>query len=428
MKNSFCSSPWFHVRIKNDGTLEECRWANREDKSDCKKLIDTDPIEWFQNGMSDFRMQMLAGEVPEICKTCQKMEQHNKISGRQRQLLKTGITKTNFEKSMLSSAWFNKFEQSYQNNGVTDQTPQDWQVDLGNYCNSGCLFCAPESSSKLASEFYKLNLITKMPARNWVDDPQQLEKFLNCIRNSKQIRYMHFIGGETLITPAFKTILQELVALGLNEHITIGFTTNLTVWQQDVVDLLVQFQNVNLGLSIECLHPVNEYARYGGDYETTKQLMDRWVALSEQHNWLTQIRTTPTILSIMHLHTIYDYAWRNKISVESCDFLEKPEFMRPTVLSESFRQQAIDNIQNWINTVDYEYNTDDLVNSRNPDIYQQVLLHDAKSYIDYLTNSADESFRLPDLVQYLKTMENNRNNSVLDYLPEYEKLFKSAGY
>jgi len=48
--------------------------------------------------------------------------------------------------------------------------------------------------------------------------------------------------------------------------------------------------------------------------------------------------------------------------------------------------------------------------------------------VEYMRNEPDESHRLPDLISYLKTMEQSRKNSVLDYLPEYEELFRSAGY
>jgi len=74
-------------------------------------------------------------------------------------------------------------------------------------------------------------------------------------------------------------------------------------------------------------------------------------------------------------------------------------------------------------------NTDtQLINTRDPNHYQSQLCQDAVSYVNYLSTSADESYRLPDLISYLKKTESLRNNSVLDYLPEYEELFRTAGY
>jgi hypothetical protein len=56
------------------------------------------------------------------------------------------------------------------------------------------------------------------------------------------------------------------------------------------------------------------------------------------------------------------------------------------------------------------------------------VVQDAESWVSYLENQPDESHLLPKLAQYLQQVEQHRGNRVLDYLPEYEQLFRSAGY
>lgn len=419
----FCPSPWLHMRINNTGHYEFCRWATKHDRQRELSIREVAPDEWFQHHMSPIRQAMLEGHILAECQHCHEMEQHGKVSGRQRQLLKIGVRDQDFVPALRSSPWIPIFQHSQQNNGDTDQLPQDWQIDLGNYCNSACLFCSPHSSSQLAVEHRRLGLIQQMPSRAWVDDPELLERFLLSLRRSPRLAYLHFIGGETLITPAFRQILRALIDANLNQQVTIGFTTNLTVWRQDIVDLLVQFRQVNLGMSIECLHPVNDYVRYGGELAETQRIMDQWVALAQQNTWLTQLRITPTILTVQHLDTIYDYALRNQLAVESCNFLDRPEFMRATVLPAQYRRQACERIERFV--IDHD---SPVINTRDPSKSELQVSQDAASYIDYLTTAPDESHRLPDLVQYLKLMESSRGNSVLDYTPEYEELFRSAGY
>jgi hypothetical protein len=53
---------------------------------------------------------------------------------------------------------------------------------------------------------------------------------------------------------------------------------------------------------------------------------------------------------------------------------------------------------------------------------------DLQSYVNYLRDMPDESNRLPELIAFLKRIEAVRGNSILTYLPEYEELFRSAGY
>ena len=47
---------------------------------------------------------------------------------------------------------------------------------------------------------------------------------------------------------------------------------------------------------------------------------------------------------------------------------------------------------------------------------------------EYLKNAPDNSHRLTDLVQYLLKLESGRQNKIIDYIPNYEELLRSAGY
>lgn len=411
------------MRITNDGSMVFCRWSDKF--SGTVNIRDVDPKTFFQQHMAPIRRDLLQGKRIDACKECYQMDQHGKISGRQKQLLKTGVRLEQFEKTMLSSPWYQVWAADY-NTGVTDQLPQDWQIDLGNYCNSACVFCSPTDSSKMATEWKRIGLIDKMPKSNWTDDPTLVQKFIDTIVQSPSIRYLHFIGGETLITPAFKTILQALINAGLHHGSTIGFTTNITVWDQAIVDLLAQFKRVNLGLSIEAIDPVNDYVRWPSTIDDVIKIKNRWIEVGKKYNWFIQYRITPTLLTIPKLLSVYQDAWEHDIIVESCNFLQRPEFLRPNVLPIEYRKKYADQIQQWIDQ--YNTNSSVVVNIRNPTTGKRYLLQDLQSYINYLTQEVDESYRLPDAVKFLKTLESSRGNSVFDYLPEYEQLFRSAGY
>lgn len=426
LEKNFCPSPWLHMRINNTGNYEYCRWATKHDRQKESNIKDVAPITWFQKGMSGIRKSLLDGQSIDGCADCYVMEQHGKVSGRQRQLLKIGVRTENFSPAMHSSPWLPVFQESL-TTGDTNQLPQDWQIDLGNYCNSACLFCNPHSSSRLASEFKKIGIISEVPQAAWCDDPILLNRFLETLRSSPNLAYLHFIGGETIITPAFKTILEALIASGLNEQVSIGFTVNLTTWDNDTNNLLTQFKQVNLGMSIECFHPVNSYVRFGGTLPRTTEIMTNWLNLANQHDWLVQIRPTPTILTVLHLDSIYRYAFEHQLTVESCNFLNDPAFMRPTVLPQQYRRVVIDRLVNVANEIGIE-SGQQVVNTRNRNFNSAQLSQDINSYINYLTVAPDESNRLPELVAYLKRMEASRKNCILDFLPEYEELFRTAGY
>ncbi len=425
-EKNFCPSPWFHMRINNTGAYEFCRWATKQDRTQGKNIHDQDPITWFQHGMAPIRQAMLDGTSVPGCSECDQMDQHGKVSGRQKQRLKIGLDPDKFEKSMLSTPWIDEFRYSSEKHGHSDLMPQDWQIDLGNFCNSACIFCSPHASSRLAAEFKRIGFIDKLPPNSWCDDPILLSRFIDMLEQSPSLAYLHFIGGETLITPAFQTILQALISTGLHRKVSIGFTTNLTIWNQDIVDLLTQFKEVNLGMSIECVHPLNDYVRYGSKIQEAMSIMQRWIKVARSNHWLIQIRITPTVLSVWHLDTIYEFASRENVAVESCNFLEDPVFMRLGVLPRDLRDLVIQKLETFV--LDREGSDERVINIRNPDHVQSQIYEDALSYINYLKNQSDESHRLPDLVKYLKSLEHSRSNNILDYLPEYENILRSAGY
>ena len=409
------------MRINNAGHYEYCRWADKSQRTQAPHIQEVLPQEFFQQHMTPIRDQLLAGERPAGCNECAVMEQHNKVSGRQKQLLKVGVRVEQFEKTLASSPWVDTFVANKFN-----QLPQDWQIDLGNYCNSACVFCDPHSSSRLATEWQRIGFSQSMPPANWTDDPKLVQRFIDTLTQSSHIQYLHFIGGETLITPAFKTILGALIQAGLNRTATIGFTTNLTVWNTDVVNLLTQFHGVNLGMSVETFEIVNDYVRWPSKLPVVLENLDRWQELAAQQGWLLQLRTTPTLLTIGSLLSIYDYAWSRKISVESCNFLNEPAVMRPSVLPLNYRSAVIDSMRTWLDQHPISGNT--VLNIRDPGVSQLQNYQDLQSYVNYLENTPDESNRLPDLVKFLKQLEASRGNSILTYLPEYEELFRSAGY
>ena len=68
------------------------------------------------------------------------------------------------------------------------------------------------------------------------------------------------------------------------------------------------------------------------------------------------------------------------------------------------------------------------MNTRHPGYHKENLIADANSYINYLQNKESDEHLLPDLVEFLHALEAVRNNSILNYLPEYETFFKKAGY
>ena len=415
------------MKIASNGQMKFCRWSSVTGRitEDSPVIGDIHPLTFFQKNMSVERQAILAGQTLPGCNDCHVMEKYGKVSGRQKQLLKTGITVKDFAKSCVSSPFASEFEKSLPQ-GHTDLLPLDWQIDLGNHCNSACVMCAPASSSRLASEFYRIGLIDKLPVLNWTEDSSRVDLLIDLLSKTSGLTYLHFVGGETLITPGFKKILRALVEHEFRHNITVGLTTNLTVWDPEINHMLCEFKQVNLGMSIDSMTQVNDYVRYPSNIQSVAETMDRWLELSRKQNWIPAIRTTPTALTAGELLDVYKFASTNQVGIESCNFLDEPQMLRMSVLPLNIRKQISTQIKNWLQH--QELDTATVINTRDPNQVIPSILQDAAGYVNYLENSPDETHLLPAMMQYLKKLDQSRGNCVLDYLPEYEELFRSAGY
>ena len=421
----FCSGPWLHMRINPTGEFGPCRWSSHRDE---QYNIKTHSVkEYFQKRMAPLRRSVLEGDRLEMCSQCYQMEEHDKVSGRQRQLLKTGIMTDHFVPSLQSSTFRSAFQYSQNNDGDTDLLPIDWQIDLGNYCNSACVMCSPRYSSKLGAEFKKIGLIDDTARWNssWSDNDTLLEKFCHDLASGPTPAYLHFLGGETLIIPAFKKILSELAEAKMTAP-AVGFTTNLTVWPQDTIDQLLKFDRLNIGLSIESLHDINHYVRWPGRQEIILQNLEKWIDLADRHGHLVQLRLTPSALTILHVADLYQYAWDRNIGVETCNFITNPRYLGLKVLPNDLRSIAISRLEKFLDGKPIEYRQ--VVNTRNPSMINQQVIQDARSYINFLRSSEYDHEGAHELVQYIRQLERSRGNNILDYLPEYEKFLRSHGY
>ena len=119
----------------------------------------------------------------------------------------------------------------------------------------------------------------------------------------------------------------------------------------------------------------------------------------------------------------------NKIIAESCNILFEPECLRMELLPENIRQDMIEKIKKLVDY--YQLSKEHMVNIRVPNMIDQVTANTILDYYEFLRtytppDNIEESRH--NLVSFIKTFEMSRNNSILDYLPEYAEFLKSYGY
>lgn len=437
IEDTFCSSPWYHIKLTHDGSFRMCRWG-KESVTNSTPTLKTHSIMQFYNSkqMSLLRQQLLSGESPEICSTCYYEQSFGKLNGRLRQLNKSAIDVKNFALTTRSSPHFANFTYSYENNGDADMHPVDLQIDLGNTCNGACIMCHPAASSRLEIDYKKLHIINSTLFQSpyqyqpWTKDPVLVDRCINQISELKNLKYIHFLGGETLYESSFYDICDKLIELGMAENIIVGTTTNGTIYNEKIESYIEKFKEFHLGISIESVTSLNDYIRYPSNINEVLDNTNKFLLLRNQNSKLyISLRITPNIFSIYEIDKLFTYMIENNVIAESCNILFDPPSLRIELLPEDIRNEIKNKIFDLINY--YELSKSDIVNIRRNDIINHVtanvILDYYKFICEYTIPDNVEELRY-DLVNFVKGFESIRQNSIIKFLPNYENFLRHYGY
>jgi len=307
---------------------------------------------------------------------------------------------------------------------------------LGNVCNSACIMCDPESSSRLTVDYEKLHKIDstlfKKPTsyQSWSQDQETLDNFIKDLANIKNLRYLHFLGGETFYDDAFYKICDKLIELNLASDIIVGTTTNGTIYNDKICKYISTFKEFHLGISIETVTSLNDYIRYPSNVTEIIQNIQKFLVLREEYSQLQiSLRITPNIFTIYEIDKLFVFMLENKVIAESCNILYDPKHLRIELLPENLRLVIKEKLADIIDY--YSLETNNVVNIRRNDIIDEVI---GKTVIDYYNFIC--SYEVPkdieesrhNLIKFIKSFETLRNNSIIDYLPEYENFLRSYGF
>ena len=232
----FCSAPWYELQIYWDGSLGFCCQESHKIYSSSNASRYNIATMSIQEWMTSEPMQQvrtsIRGDTPlSICSRCYKDEQFGSTSRRHKSNQKSVIfTRSNFKESYEQSPAYDKFEGL-----VPTGMPVDLHIDLGNYCNLACKMCNPQASSTIAVQEVKWGIESSRQyvGTDWTRDSAVWDRTLAEIVSIKELSNIHFMGGETLITPRFKDFVRALLAAGRTD-IGISFVTTLVMtrnWQ-----------------------------------------------------------------------------------------------------------------------------------------------------------------------------------------------------
>ena len=269
------------------------------------------------------------------------------------------------------------------------------EFNMSNICNLKCRMCDGINSSAWVKDDLKL-AENGNPYFRRIDNPefgytnkseQIIERLFEDPTPFMNLRYLSIKGGEPYMEPANKTILKKFIDLGIAKNVTLDWTTNGTIVDEEVHELAKQYGHTKWTVSVEGTDGLYEYIR-GGKNFTFAQLNEN---LKHYNFDRVIIAVTVMAYNIAHLgkiQTWYDKVKQDHWSIYFNNVVAQPAYLNPRILPNDILDKIDFKLPN------INYTQDDLL-SKHVDLF----------------------------VNYTKDLDKIRNTNVIDYCPELKDLF-----
>jgi hypothetical protein len=433
-KNIFCNTPWYELHIYWDGSLGTCCQEAHKLYPDLDRqynIATMSILDWFNSKPAQkFRTGVLGNQRLTECRRCYVEEDHAGNSRRLKSNQKSVIfTRTAFTESFQQSPGYTKFLHSANNQGHTTTVPIDMHIDLGNFCNLACKMCNPKASSTIASQQVQWGIESSKQylGTDWTRDQVVWNNFKKQLLELPGLNNIHFMGGETLLTPRFEDFVDTMI-----EHkrfdLCFSFVTNGTVFKPTLLDKLKQFRRVGIEISIETIDEHNAYQRQGTDTELVLKNINQYLEYCNGSTITVALRPAPSLLSIGYYPGLLKYALDRRLIIKS-NLCYNPRFLSAEILPESVKKQyripylkllnELDNI-----TVSSDYNASD------PNNYQQVIKEQIEMCLNVLQTPTPEDSepQLEALVRHCERWDLVYGYNARELYPEFQSILDHYGY
>ena len=217
---------------------------------------------------------------------------------------------------------------------------KQWDLKINNTCNFACRMCDRTSSSTWAN-IVRDNKAEWDPYYAAPKEGAWVKKSLEFSHLMLDATIVKFTGGEPLMIPQVKKIIQRLIDEDVAPGITLELITNgshdLRVWSH----LFEKFERVNINISIEAIGSRYEYIRPGSSWLTTSE---NTVIFNKQKPANTHLTVTvlPMVFNHNNMDDVVSWAKENNIDVSISTPVIRPAFMSPDAMNnKKLREQLI---------------------------------------------------------------------------------------
>jgi len=328
--DTVCPAVWDHLCVNTMGKNRLCCNAVTQDKD---KFIGNLDKHW--NDLRDgVKKEMLAGNRPEICKSCWKKEESGISSLRDQ-----------FVKNYKDQGIWDKFVDDIP---TTKKYPVELDLKLGNYCNLSCRMCNSYSSSGVANEFQKILKETGVDLgldeheKTFVQNKWYLqEEFVDSIKDmiANGLRHLKFTGGEPLMVPSVKKLIDYCVDNDFAKNINLMIITNVTLINDEWIGLFKAFKFVNIICSIDGIGDTFEYIRHPANWNDVNSKLQK-LSKVQTEQLVTSTTFTLQAYNILEIKNIVELAKQYNFHINVIP-LDAPAYLDVRNVPQDLKDEAL---------------------------------------------------------------------------------------
>ena len=274
LNKSLCVYPFINL-INDYGSAVQCQKQSKP-VTKIESITDwsTDP------NFAPIRNAMLAGtKIPDRCQICYEREETGEESARQ------------FE----SLEWAMELRLHTEHDLKLVKQPVLYEIRPSNKCNIMCRMCDDKHSHLIEEENQKIGFPITTNQWRMQDFPYNRIDF-------NTVKRIYWAGGEPTVMPEFYAFLRRCIQQKTTDfYLSIG--TNGQKISNTLLDLLKEFPTVNFSISFDGYQRVNDYIRWGSNFDVIRNNCFR---ILEQGHQLA-FQTVFSMYNATRIHEVYEF-------------------------------------------------------------------------------------------------------------------------
>ena len=159
----------------------------------------------------------------------------------------------------------------------------------------------------------------------------------------QDITGLQIIGGEPLVARQLAPVIHHIANHGMPGRVTINLTTNGTIFDQSLFNILARFRHISFSISIDGIGEYFEYIRHPGKWVHVIEHMDKY---AEVKNVELYVLPTFSIYNALHITDVFRFCDDRKLRL-IFNTLWTPRFLAASVLPPKARFAAVTRLKKY---------------------------------------------------------------------------------